>query len=223
MRLNLPRYHCVLFEVDSEFSVHIDMDAEIQSLMNRTHTHEPAPDDETDTRVALFGSRSRSGGATHQIQGRLTSTRRPEDLGIVFSISSRRVSDSLGPAPTAFRPVSALVEASSQLFGSLDVRCHSVFEYEHRLGYGSKILLPAPLVLQGEIGGITHIESAQFSRRENNEIEYQVVVVNSKDSESFVHSIDFETSTELNLNSIRDLVTRARTISSGLLDRPGGV
>ena len=222
MRLNLPNYRCVQFGLFSEFTVPIDGDANIQLLMNQTHTHDPAEGNEGGSQTALFGSRTRAGGVIHRVQGRLTKTPGLTDLSIELSVSSRRSSDNLRPPPRSFRPVSLLVRVASELFGSISVDCHAVFEYDQRLGYKSKIPFPFPLMVQGEADGITHIESAQFSRRDADDIEYQVMVVNREDSDLFVHSVNFDSTLELSLNSIRGLIDKAQSISNRLLIRAGG-
>ena len=219
MRLNLPNFHCVQFELTSEFSIPRDKDAEIEAFMDLTHTHDPGQGIEGGTRVALFGSRTRTRGITHQVQGRLAMTPRPTDLGILLSVSSTRASDQLGTPPKSFRPVSFLVESAGKLFGTIDVSCHAVFNYDLTQGYRSKVSLPIPMMLQEGETGVTHIESAQFSRRDNDEVDYRVIVANRDEAELFVHSVDFESPVELSRNSVRRLIDKARKISNQLLFR----
>lgn len=224
MRLNLPRYNCVRFRLSGEFSVPTDRDAELQSLMDQTatHTHDPIEGSEEGTRVAFFGSRSRVGGITHQVVGSLERALREDVLGFTLSITYARASDSLPSPPREMRPVSRLVEAASRLFGPVSVTCSTVFEYDQRKGFKSKISFPMPLIVQEETDGITHLESARFSRRVNDDIRYRISVSNPKDTDSFSHSIDFESTLELNRKSVRELLDRARLISTRLLVREGG-
>ena len=220
MRLNLPTYDCVRFDLFSDFTVPLDRDDQIEALMDQTHTHDLT---EGGPRIALFGSRSRTGGITHRVRGRLTKTARGTDLGIVLTVSSSMSSDNLRPPPKSYKPVSRLVEASSALFGPVSVSCHAVFEYDQRHGHKSKISLPIPLIVQEEASGVTHIESAQFSRRENEDVQYQIIVSDPQDSDFLIHSVSFDSTSELSLQSIRSLIHKARTISTQLLIPSGAV
>ena len=217
MRLNLPKHHCVRFDLFSDFIVPTEYDADIGSFMDQTHTHDRAEGDQPEFRTALFGSKSKIGGITHRLRGRLTKTRRQTDLNIALSLSSSRSSEDLRPPPRSFRPVSQLVDASSTLFGPILITCHAVFEYDQKQGHKSKILFPIPLLVPDEAGGITHIESAQFSRRDDDETKYQVIVDNREDSDVFVHSVTFDSNLQLSQASIRNLIDKAQSISTGLL------
>ena len=221
MRLNLPNHRCIQFEILSDFTASLEKDADILSLMNQTHTHDTADDEAGNPASALFGSRARAGGVTHRVRGRLTRTPLQSDLRMRLSVSSTRASDDLRLPPREFRPVSLLVETAGSLFGPIDVSCSAVFEYDRKQGYKSKISFPIPLMFQGDENGLTHIESAQFSRRDNDEIDYQVVVMNREESDSLVHSVSFKSTVELSLTSVKDLVDRARSISTQLLIHPG--
>lgn len=221
MRLNLPNHRCIQFEIHSDFTASSEKDAGILSLMNRTHTLDTADDEAGNPASALFGSRTRTGGVTHRVQGRLTRTPRPSDLRMRLSVSSTRDSDDLSKPPREFRPVSLLVETAGRLFGPIDISCSAVFEYDQKQGYKSKISFPIPLMFQGEENGLTHIESAEFSRRDNDEIDYQVIVMNSEESDSLVHFVSLESTVVLSLTSVKGLVDRARRISTNLLIHPG--
>ena len=128
----------------------------------------------------------------------------------------------LASPPREIRPVSLLTDSASQLFGTISVNCYTTFEYDKTKGFRSKVSFPVPLVVQEEREGITHIESAQFSRRDNDEIDYRILVLDPEDSASFLHSIDFETTLAIDHNSIRGLLSRARAISTRLVVREGG-
>ena len=217
MRLNLPIYQCVQFGILGEFNVPLEKESDILSLMGRTHTH-GVWDEEP--RIAVFGSRTRNRGVLHRVRGRLTMTRNPEDLSIELMMSSNRV-ENLRPPPRQYRPVSQLVEESSNLFGPIEVNCNAVFDYDQKHGYRSKISFPVPLMMPEDAEGITHIESAQFSRRYNDELDYTIIVLNPEDSDSLMHSVTFKSILVLSRDSIKDLVDRARSISTRLLVQEG--
>lgn len=217
MRLNLTRYHCVRFHLFSNFIVPSDRDIEVESLMNQTHTHDLTDEYEGDHKTSLFGSKSKIGEVTYRVQGRLTKAAHPSGLEIDLSVSSNRFFGDLSLPPKSFRPVSLLVGASSGLFGPIGVNFRAVFEYDQQQGYKSKITFPIPLVIQDSANGITHIESAEFSRRANDDVEYEVMVTSPSDSSSFTHTVSLDSTIELSLPSIRRLLDKTRSISTQLL------
>ena len=223
MRLDLPRYHCVRFGVFSEFTVSEERDTDIRSFLSQTatHSHDPVEDDEESTLESLFASRSRIGGVTHRLRFSVSRRLRRDVPNYTLSINNDRASDRLPPPPRDYRPVSVLLEAAPDLFGTVDVRCNAVFEYSESNGFRSKIIYPLPLIVQDDGDGITHIESAEFSRRDAEGIQHRILVVNSEDSDSFIHSVNFETATDLGRIGIRNLFDRARSISSQSLARTG--
>lgn len=222
MRLNLPKYNCVLFEISSEFTVSLETDADIRAIVGQTHTHDPDEDDEGMPQIALFGSRTKARGVTHRVRGRLIRSPSPTELNIALLVSSIRASENLRPPPRSFRPVSHLIDSASKLFGPIPISCHAVFEYDRRQGYYSKASFPVPLMLLEKLDGITHLESATFSRRDTDSIEYQIEVDSLGDSELFIHLVNFDSTLELSLGSISWLVDRAHSISTQLVTRTGG-
>lgn len=223
MRLNLPRYHCMRFGVLGEFTATPRQDDDIREFVSQTatHYHESEEDAGEGSLVALFGSRSRVGGVTHQIRCSLSRQMNEDGPAYSLSITNHRVSEDLPAPPRRYRPVSAVIEVAAHLFGLVDVQCDAVFEYEQSLGFRSKVIYPIPLILHENGDGVTHIENAQFSRRESDDIQYRILVINSEDSESFVHSVRFESTTDLGRVGIRKLFDKARLISSQLLTRAG--
>ena len=223
MRLNLPRYHCVRFGVFSEFAASDEQDANIRSFLSQTstHSHDSEEDDEESTLVSLFASRSKTGGVTHRLRFSVSRRLRQNVPNYTLSIDINRASDRLPPPPRGCRPVSVLVEAAPELFGIVDVRCIAAFEYSESDGFRSKISYPLPLIVQDDGDGITHIESAEFSRRDAEGIQYRILTVNSEDPVSCVHSVNFETATDLGRVGIRKLLDRARSISSQLVVKTG--
>ena len=200
-----------------DFNVPLEKEADILSLMNRTHTH-GVWDEEP--RMAVFGSRTRNRDVLHRVRGRLTVTRNSTNLSVELMVSSDRV-ENLRPPPRQYRPVSLLVEASSNLFGPIEVNCNAIFEYDQKHGHRSKISFPVPLMMQEDTEGVTHIESAQFSRRDKDEIDYTIIVMDPEDSDSLMHSVTFKSTLVLSRDSVKGLVDRARLISTQLLVHEG--
>ena len=138
-------------------------------------------------------------------------------LGIRLSATCARASSNLPQPPRELRPVSLLIGEAARLFGPISVNCEAVFSYDKAHGFMSKISFPIPLIVQEEKVGLTHIESAQFSRRDNDTVQYNVRVVNSGLDNSFSHSVDFSSTVELNPETVRKLLGKARSISNQLL------
>ena len=221
MRLNLPNYHCVQLRLTSEFSIPKGKEAEIDAFIELTHSHGSRLGEEGETRAAHFGSRSRTRGIIHQVQGRLDKTTNPTDLNISIIVSSTQVSDQLRPPPKAFKSVASLVERATALFGPVEISCRAVFNYDPESEYESIVSLPMPLMLKGGQSGVTHMESIQFSRRLADEVEYRIIVATDEESNLTVHSVDFVSTSEWSLKSVREIFNGARDISQQFVVRKG--
>ena len=223
MRLNLSDYSCVFFRLNSEFRLAPDQYAEVQAVMARTstHAHSTVESGEEENRVAIFGSRYRIRGTTYQSLGTLSRTRREDGFSIRVSLTTNQADDALPRPPRDIRPVSQLVKAAAELFGPVEINCTTVFEYDRTQGYESRVALPMPLVLPDEAGGITHIEGAEFSRRDNGDIQYRILITNPEDADLLVHSIVFNSTSKLSNYSARLLFEKARSISNRLLVTAG--
>ena len=223
MRLNLPNYHCRQFGLESEFGVSATNYAGIDQLMDltSTHSHEPDAEDPEGIRVAFFGSRFTVGGTRYQSLANLSGAPRGDAVNVELRIVTNRAPSSSQRRPERIKPVNVLVDAASPLFGPIDVRCDALFEYEPSSGYRSGLRLPIPILAPVESGGVTHIENAEFSRRNDAGLEYRIVVLNSVTSELLVHSVHFESTIELSRSSIRRLLDDARLISNRLLAPTG--
>ena len=216
MNLNLPRFNCTYFRLNGEYPVSEDRDTGIQSLMTKTHCHY---DDDGVPQVALFGSKFTTGGIVDRGEGALHRIGQGDNISCRLRITSERAIGELSRPPRDYRPVSDLIDSASELLGNINVRCHAIFEYARSDGYKSKVQWPIPLILpDGE--GVTHIEGAEFSRRDGDDVEYRILVTNSEERDSLIHAIHFERTLELNRDSIRDLRNRSRSISTRLLTRP---
>ena len=215
MRLNLPSRNCVRFSVFSQFSVSKERDAEIQEFMDRTLTGLEEGDDGIIV-TALYGSVSRAGGVAHGVRAALTKESRENDIVVSLMAVNERDEGS-APTPREMRSVNYLIEAAPDLFGPVEVNCGALFEYERARGFTSKINFPIPLILQDAPDGITHIESAQFSRRDAGGVQYLIAVGESDDGAGIAHSVDFETTAILGQSEIRNLFDRAANVSMRLV------
>ena len=221
MRINLRNYHCIHFELRSEFAVSADRDADISDFISQSQIEILGDDAEDGMQVALFASKSRIDGIVHQFVGALTKTQDESESSYSLSITGNPASDDLSPPPGEFKSVASLVDDGSKLFGPITVYLSAVFGYEQTQGFQSKVYFPMPLMIQEESDKITHIENAQFSRRnKEGDIEYRISVTDSGDSDVLMHWVNFEATLELDHDSIRNLLDRARSISGNLLIPP---
>ena len=216
MRLNLPRGNCVSFSVFSEFTAPKRKGAEIQAFMERTITRSDE-DDEGEVTAAFYGSISRAGGIPHRVSGTLTklSSYDGGDDELSLTLVSER-DEMIDQPPREMRSVNDVIEAASDLFGPIEATCTALFEYERERGVKSKIHFPLPMIVQDD-GGITHIESALFSRRDADGIQYSIAVGNTDDGLGIAHSVDFKTTVSLDQDRVRALFNKAVSISSRLI------
>ena len=216
MRLNLPRHNCVSFSVFSEFTAPKEKGAEIRAFMERTLTRSDE-DDDGEVAAAFYGSISRAGGIPHRVSGTLTklSSYDGGDDEMSLTLVSER-DEMIDQPPREMRSVNDVIEAASDLFGPIEASCTALFEYERERGFKSKIHFPLPMIVQDD-GGITHIESALFSRRNDDGIQYSIAVGNTDDGLGIAHSVDFKTTVSLDQDRIRALFNNVVSISSRLI------
>ncbi len=215
MRLNLASQNCVSFRIHGKATLPSANGPEIQALIDRTASYE----NKQSVVFAFFGSRYRFRGATHQAVGRLSKSVDADDtLSIGLWLDSIAAADNLRRPPKAIRPVSALMEISERLFGTIKVTCYAEFEYDVQR-YQSRTRFPIPLIM-GDPNGATHIEEAQFSRRVDSRIEYRITI--SEDADSVSHLVELEPVVRIGSKSVSQLFSYVQTISSQFVLRLGG-
>ena len=221
MRLNLADFNCAEFELLSEFIVPPSKNAEIEAFMRQTMVQDLG-DAENQALIARFASKSEIAGITHRYIGTLTKKQSKIEMGYALSITGNLAPDDLPPPPPDLEPVVGLVDAAAKLFGPVAVGYTAAFNYKQSQGYQSKIHFPVPLISPQGPNNITHIENALFSSRNSaGGVEYLILVESKDDTDSLAHSVNFSTVIELSHNSIRELLDRARSISTRLLIQPG--
>lgn len=180
-------------------------------------THYSRTPGDGDTTVAIFGSKFVIGGVNHRAVGNLSATQRNADWGVGIWVLLDKAGNDLPRPPRSLKPISVLTAAAASTFDPASVACSATFEYDPAQGHRSRIALPMPLIVPGEHEGITHIESAEFSSRDRDAVRYRISVRQSANSDTIVHSVDFESTIDWSRSSIRGLLDRARTISTRLL------
>ena len=223
MRINLPNYNCRELDLESDFPVSKEVYSEIRQFMEQTSIHRHGPDDgyPEEMLVAVFGTAFRIDGTLYRARASLLSTERENDVIVGLRISYDRAPVDFSRFPRRVRSFQVLVDAASRLFGPIDFICDALFEYGEESGYRTGLPLPIPILAPVDPGGITHVENAEFSRRNDSGIEYRIVVLNTDGSRGLVHAVHFETAGELTRTSIRQSLNRAHQISKRLLVSSG--
>ena len=223
MKLNLPNYGCTRFEFRADFAVPLDRRPAICAIMEQTatHVHDPVSAGDARTTVAVFGSKFVIAGINHRAVGNLSVTPGSDNIRVGVWMLLNKVANPLSLPPRSFKPVSVLTAAAAQMFEPASVDCNATFEYDLAKGYKSKIALPMPLFASGDPEGITHIESVEFSSRNDDDIRYRIFVRQDAGSGAIVHTVDFESTVGWSRSSIRGLLDNARTISTRLVIREG--
>ena len=224
MRLNLPNYDCIRFEFKADFEVPTGCYAAVHSVMEQTatHVHAPVSADDGGATVAIFGSRFVIAGINHRAVGNLSTTPRNDDVGIGIWMLLNKAEGNLPRPPRSIKPISILTKAAARMFAPASSDCSATFEYDLAGGYKSKIALPTPLIVPDHPDGITHLESAEFSSREDDAIRYRILLRHDTDAGTIMHTVNFESAIDWSPGSIRGLLDRARSISTRLLILTGG-
>ena len=220
MKLNLPNYGCIRFQIRADLAVSADRYPAVRAVMEQTenHTHDSRLPGGGDTSVAIFGSKFVIGGVNHRAVGNLSATQRNDDWSVGIWILLNKAGNDLPRPPRGLKPISVLTAAAANTLDPASVACSATFEYDPAQGHRSRIALPIPLIAPGEHEGITHIESAEFSSRDADAVRYRISLRQSANSDTIVHTVDFESTIDWSRSSIRGLLDRARIISTRLID-----
>ena len=209
--------------MESDFVVSKPTYEAIGQFMEKTLTHSHGPDNDHPEAmiVAVYGSTFTIEGTQYRVRANLSSVDQEEDVRIALRI----VHDKSPTGSTRFgrgvKPVSMLIDASNQLFGPIELVCDVLFEYNESSEYRSSLPLPIPILAPEVPDGVTHIENAEFSRRDDNGVDYRILVLNSSDLGSLVHAVHLESVSEVTRSSIRQSLNRAHSISNRLLTLKG--
>ena len=192
----------------------MERDSEVKSLMSATHSHQ---DRDGVPIASQYGSRFTSGGRTDKAEGHL---RRRVEGGVIICRLEISYSRSLGDLPRPprdYKPLSSLIGVESGPLGPISGICHVAFEYDLNQGYTSKVPLPVPLIFPDGSRGATHIEGYEFSRRDDDKVDFRITVTQPHERNVLMHVVHFETTLELNRRTLRGLRDRARSISAQFL------
>ena len=223
MKLNLPKYQCVRFELRAECPVPDGEEQALQSLVAQTshHEHDPTEPGRTDSVVGIFGSKFLVGGAHIRSLANLGLDRR-DDLpwARVWLLNSVE-DETLTRPPRSIKPVSLLMQAATTKFAPTAAECSAVFEYNQLEGWTSKLQLPSPVIAQVDPYGITHIEMAEFSNRDDDGVNYRIEVRQDEERGVISHTVRFEQPLDWSRRSLQRLFNHGRTISGRLMMQQG--
>lgn len=222
MRLNLPNYDCVEFEIRGDFAVPADTESELRSVVEQTshHEHDLVSSGVADGTVGIFGSKFVIDGISHRALGNLLVGQKDgEPWANVWLVNSTE--GSLSRPPRNIKSVSLLLSAMAKTSKPMSARCSAIFEYDPSEGWTSKIAFPIPLILPGDLSGVTHIETAEFSRRDNDGVRFRVAVSQDDQRNMLIHTVHFDADVDWSIGSFRKSLNYARTISRQLIVQEG--
>lgn len=208
MRIDLESLNCVYFSLRS-YPIELN-----DNLLETARSQFRARRDGSQDRQAIFASRYVRSGVTHHSVGTLEwFNEEAKELQIGMYFVSERYSPLLPwqrPRVRAFRHF--MREVVSQ-FGSLEIMTLALFRYPKK--YRSLIALPAPLIAQPGVDGITHIQSADFVRMEDDKQLFAISITGDEDS--IDHDVRFLATAPLESLEIRAMLREAVSISSQLV------
>ena len=223
MKINLPNYLCIDFQIHSDFAVSRTIAAAIRSVVDQTsnHTHATTSSGVREATVGVFGSRFVSKGIRHRAIGNLAVGEKDGEPWVDIWLVNR-ADDSVPRPPRAIKPVSLMSAVISEKCQPARADNVALFRYDPAEGWDSKISLPMPMLLPSDPPGITHIESAEFSRRDDEGVQYRVIVDKDVDETKILHSVSFTSTIEWSNVSFRRSLNYARTISAQLVSLKQG-
>ena len=223
MRLDLAKHGCVHFGVRTELKADPGVTSGIRSMIEETEHRVPrrADDGANSTMVGIYGSRFRAGGLTYSAVANLVLTEAEDESDVTILMVNELADESFPRPPRRVKPVSRLLGASAGFFPTATIECNATFRYPNEDGWSSKINLPIPLVAVGDSDGITHIETAVFSSRNNDGMQYRIAVNKDDDEDTIEHTVIFESGVDWSSGAFRGLLNKAKAISNRLIVRQG--
>ena len=223
MKLNLPNCQCARFEIRANFPIS-ELDEEtLQSLVAQTshHDHDPTESGHSDSTVGIFGSRFVVEGSNLRSVANLGLERRDGRPWARVWLLNNMADESLPRPPRWIKPVSLLMRAALESFAPTSAECSGVFEYHSLDGWKSKLVLPVPMIVQDSPHGITHIESAEFSNRDDDGVNYRIEVQHNEERDAIVHTVRYEYPLDWSRRSLRLSLQHGRAISGHMMAREG--
>ena len=171
--------------------------------------------------VGIYGSRFRTGGLTYSAVANLVLTAADDEFDVTILMVNELADESFPRPPRTVKPVTRLLGATAGFFPAATVECNATFRYAQADGWSSKINLPIPLVATGDSEGITHIETAVFSSRNDDGMQYRIAVNRDDDQDTIEHTVIFESGMDWTAGTFRGLLRKAQAISNRLMARQG--
>lgn len=218
MKLDLYRFNCVYLTIHGDFRVREGCDEEFRSLLTTTRTRS-FDGDEEGRFDAVFASRFVVSGRHLGVIAVVHWANEPSGRSMGLNFISTD-DDPLRRPPGGERAVSRLTEIAANSLDPFKVSCRAIFEYQEADGFRSKSSLPIPLPIREHDTGVTHIETAEFARRELDEVKYRIAV--TEEDATLIHHVEFDTTISLNRRSLREALLEASSYSLQLVNVIGG-
>ena len=217
----LATHHCVRLRVESRFFLGLEADGPLVQFMEQaSHLGSADSDSSRATRQMPIGTLLKVDEGHYAMSGRLNRSPREDAVRVALSLTVEKHRGVGVPPPRSFVPAFRVLHAAKGLFGPQDFRFTAEFEYRSDLGLQSKVPLPMMFVLPTS-AGVTHIESATFSRRTAQGVEYTVLVIPGEDDAPLIHAVSFHEVCALTRATYGRVVRKARSLSANLLQEGG--
>ena len=219
VKIDIYKHNCVLLIVHLDFVVREEFIDEFHNLLASTANH-PRHGDDSEGIHAIFASRYTL-DANHL--GALVMVICDDINRGTGTICFNFIAPGNEPLPSQGREtksVSRLLDSALEMLDTFKGSCRAVFRYEEGDGYEAASSLPIPLAVQEHGGGVTHIESATFVRRERDEVKYSVEV--TEEDGSIMHQVEFDAKIRLSRRSFIDTLREASSRSMQLVRKIEG-
>lgn len=209
IRLDLPKFQCTQLIIIAHVVLPADA---VEIIFAKTLSTE-----ESERRVATYGSRQVVNGTVHAIKG-LVSRVESEMHHVIVSYMPQN----LGRPPRVIKPVDLLLDTLGHYAENLSLECTAQFRYDIEEGWVSKIPIPIPFLL-GDDSKFTHLESVRISKREGNDIRYYVDASLNIAGTMLRHRVFVEIEDTLSKSVSKKLLSITNELSKSLVTRSAEV
>ena len=203
------RNQCAHFEMVSWVEAGPEEASAVLQLIEWANGRMPVP---PGTNGAHFESTQSVEDGFYRLRGHIAYD---DDRQILVALTVDKLGGKYNRPPRSIPSIHRFLHGARSLLGEQSFRCDIVL-YPRDQGVRQFFPLPVALMNPGP-AGITHIESATFSKRTDDEREFTILVFPPDDDEPLTHIVSFEENCVLSRASIGRVVDKAQTLSSALL------
>ena len=214
----LASHQCVRLRVEGRFLIGVEADGPLVQFMEQSsHFGLSTPEGSRITRQMRLGALLKGDDGHYAVSGRLNRTPREDGVRVTLWLTVEKHSGVGVRPPRGYHPAFRLLHAAKRLFGQQDFTCTVEFAYDSDQGVQSIVPLPMAFFLPTS-AGVTHIESAMFSRRTPQGVEHTVVVIPAEDDAPLLHIVGFQEVFALTRATIGRVIRKGRSLSANLLE-----